>query len=153
MIQSTKTRAGVVKSAVKASESSAWEDSYGKPSRTAESSDAAERIEALRGAARRATVKFLESAPSRGHGSILIDDEGTSLVYGRIEREYGIFVEYPSGTRVALDKAKDKSLIDGCMRIRALYEEVCNNVRIDAERAENAIQEALDFVDHLGGGY
>lgn len=104
------------------------------------------RMEALRGAARRATLTFLDKAPVRGHGRVPLED-GAHLSYRRVEREYGLYVEYANGTVVALDKAKDQSLIDGCMQLRALYKVVCDNAEQDALRAEEALSEALSFTE------
>lgn len=111
-----------------------------------EDNDAVDRIDALRSAARRATQTFLDKAPPRSHGRVLVS-EGVYLSYRRVERAYGVFVEYANGTVVALDKTKDKSLIDGCLRLNDLYKVVCQNAKEDAARAEQALDEALAFTE------
>lgn len=106
------------------------------------------RMEALRSAAREATAVFLEHAPPRGHGRVPLS-EGVYLAYRRVEREYGVFIEQPGGMVTALDKAIDRHLIDGCLSIQALFDEVQTNAKRDAERRESALEEVSDFIGEL----
>ncbi len=116
--------------------------------------DRAQQIEALREAVRRATVTFLERAPEGGHGEVVLDEgSGQKLVYRRVDREYGIYVEtrpiVGKPALVALDKAPTRWLISGSKRIGDLFTAVMENHAGDVKKISEGVVAATSFVEQF----
>lgn len=112
-----------------------------------------EKVERLRSAVRTATAAFIDHAPSSGaHGEVDLGGD-LYLVYRRVDREYGVYIQGHGGRSpdpVALDKATERLLVLGASKLGELFDEVRENVHRDAESFDRALASCEEFVRKVG---